>query len=65
MNGIAVRNVPRADAVDIAALGRYGVATVHEAQGRTGLLKTCMRPIYPGAACFGSAVTVFGHPGDN
>jgi len=65
MNGIAVRNVPRADAACIEALGRYGVATLHEAQGRTGLLKTYMRPIYEGAACCGSAVTVFGHPGDN
>ena len=65
MSGIAVRNVPRADAACIEALGRYGVATLHEAQGRTGLLKTYMRPIYEGAACCGSAVTVFGHPGDN
>lgn len=65
MNGIAVRNVLRADAACIEALGRYGVATLHEAQGRTGLLKTYMRPIYEGAACCGSAVTVFGHPGDN
>ena len=65
MSAIAVRNVPRADAACIAALGRYGVATLHEAQGRTGLLKTYMRPIYEGAACCGSAVTVFGHPGDN
>jgi 4-hydroxy-4-methyl-2-oxoglutarate aldolase len=65
MNGIAVRNVPRADPACIEALGRYGVATLHEAQGRTGLLKTYMRPIYEGAACCGSAVTVFGHPGDN
>lgn len=65
MNGIAVRNVPRADAACIEALGRYGVATLHEAQGRTGLLKTTMRPIYAGASCCGSAVTILGHPGDN
>ena len=65
MSGIAVRNVPRVDAACIEALGRYGVATLHEAQGRTGLLKTYMRPIYAGAACCGSAVTVLGHPGDN
>ncbi len=65
MSGIAVRNVPRADAACMEALGRYGVATLHEAQGRTGLLKTYMRPIYAGAACCGSAVTILGHPGDN
>ena len=65
MSGTAVRNVPRADAATVEAVGRYGVATLHEAQARTGLMKTHMRPIYPGAACFGSAVTVLGHPGDN
>ena len=65
MNGIAIRNAPRADADTIEALGRYGVATLHEAQGRTGLMKAHMRPIYPGAACVGSALTVLGHAGDN
>jgi 4-hydroxy-4-methyl-2-oxoglutarate aldolase len=65
MSGLAVRNVPRAEAAVVEALGRHGVATLHEAQGRTGLLKTYMRPIYPGAACCGSAITVLGHPGDN
>lgn len=65
MNAIAVRNVPRADAACVETLGRYGVATLHEAQGRTGLLKTYMRPIYAGASCCGSAVTILGHPGDN
>lgn len=65
MNGIAVRNVPRADAAVIESLGRYGVATLHEAQGRTGLMQSHMRPIYPGAACCGTAVTILGHPGDN
>lgn len=63
--GIAVRSVERADAAAVEKLGRFGVATVHEAQGRTGLLKPYLRPIYPGAAACGTAVTVLAQPGDN
>jgi len=63
--GVAVRNVARADAAALGRLGRYGVATIHEAQGRTGLLKPYMRPAWPGAAVCGTAVTVLAQPGDN
>src|SRR5277367_2053717 len=64
-SGIAVRQVARADAAAVAELGKHGVATVHEAMGRLGLLSPYMRPIYPGAKVCGTAVTVFAHPGDN
>jgi 4-hydroxy-4-methyl-2-oxoglutarate aldolase len=64
-SGIAVRNVTRADAASVAQLAKFGVATVHEAMGRVGLLDTYMRPIYPGAKACGTAVTILAHPGDN
>jgi len=64
-SGIAVRNIRRAPADAVAQLARFGVATIHEAMGRVGLLAPCLRPIYPGARVCGTAVTVLGHPGDN
>ena len=63
--GIVKRNIVRADKTAVDRLSRYGVATIHEAMGRVGLMQPYMRPIYVGARMCGTAVTVLLQPGDN
>jgi len=63
--GIVKRNILRADKAAVDKLSRFGVATIHEAMGRVGLMKPYMRPIYTGAHVCGTAVTILLQPGDN
>ena len=63
--GVVKRHIVRADRVAVDQLSKFGVATIHEAMGRAGLMKPNMRPIYAGPSLCGTAVTVLLHPGDN
>lgn len=63
--GIVRTDIQRPDPEDVARLSRFGVATIHEAMGRVGLLRPYIRPVYKGAALCGPAVTVLLQPGDN
>lgn len=63
--GVVKRNISRADKAAVEKLSRFGVATIHEAMGRVGLMKNYMRPVYPGATMCGTAVTILLQPGDN
>ncbi|HSY55290.1 MAG TPA: 4-carboxy-4-hydroxy-2-oxoadipate aldolase/oxaloacetate decarboxylase [Bradyrhizobium sp.] len=65
MKTVVVRNIKRTDADVVKRLGALGVATVHEAYGRFGLMKPYMRPVWAGAEAAGTAVTVLAQPGDN
>lgn len=65
MSTVVVRNPPRPALADLDALAGHGVATLHEAMGRRGLMAARLRPIWPGAAIAGAAVTVSVAPGDN
>jgi 4-hydroxy-4-methyl-2-oxoglutarate aldolase len=63
--GVVKRTIARADPAAVSRLAGFGVATIHEAMGRVGLMKPYIRPIYAGAQLAGTAVTVLLYPGDN
>ncbi|WP_411108961.1 4-carboxy-4-hydroxy-2-oxoadipate aldolase/oxaloacetate decarboxylase [Streptomyces sp. c-19] len=63
--GVVHTSISRADPEEVAALSAYGVATIHEAMGRVGLMRPYLRPVYPRARLCGTAVTVLLQPGDN
>ncbi|WP_209748445.1 MULTISPECIES: 4-carboxy-4-hydroxy-2-oxoadipate aldolase/oxaloacetate decarboxylase [Micrococcaceae] len=63
--GVVHTNITRAAEQDVKALSAFGVSTIHEAMGRLGLMRPYIRPVYPGAAMCGTAVTVLLQPGDN
>jgi 4-hydroxy-4-methyl-2-oxoglutarate aldolase len=63
--GIVNRSIERTERATVERLSKFGVATIHEAMGRTGLMKTYMRPIYAGAHLCGTAITILAQPGDN
>ena len=65
MKPVVVRNIQRADANAVATMQNLGVSTVHEALGRSGLMKPYIRPIWAGAQIAGPAVTILAQPGDN
>lgn len=63
--GIVKRHIERTDPALVKRLSQFGVATLHEAMGRTGLMRSSIRPVYAGARLCGNAVTVLAQPGDN
>jgi 4-hydroxy-4-methyl-2-oxoglutarate aldolase len=65
MKTVVVRNISRTEAAVVKRLGALGVATVHEAYGRVGLMKPYLRPVWVGGEAAGTAVTVLAQPGDN
>src|SRR3954451_3711595 len=63
--GVVHQDIERAEPAGVDALAPLGVSSVHEAMGRTGLMRPVLRPVYPSARLCGTAVTVLLQPGDN